>query len=67
MKIGIHNTVYEAAERALDLLGESISRLKDVRFALRNTKPTKDRRGELRRQLSGVLADVETVRLSIKE
>jgi hypothetical protein len=54
-------------DRALSLLDESIATLKDVRFALRNTQPSKARRAELRRQLSGVLADCETVRIAIKE
>ena len=55
------------ADRALRLIDESISTLQDVRFALRNTTPSKERRAELKRQLSGVLADCETVRISIKE
>jgi hypothetical protein len=54
-------------DRALSLLDESLSTLKDVRFALRNSVPSKERRAELRRQLSGVLADCETVRIAIKE
>jgi hypothetical protein len=54
-------------DRALSLLDESIATLKDVRFAMRNTAPSKARRAELRRQLSGVMADCETVRIAIKE
>jgi hypothetical protein len=54
-------------DRALSLLDESIATLRDVRFAMRNTTPSKARRAELRRQLSGVVADTETVRLAIKE
>jgi hypothetical protein len=56
-----------AVDRALSLLDESIATLRDVRFALRNSVPSKERRAELRRQLSGVLADCETVRIAIKE
>lgn len=68
-----HNTPYEAqpyttpTERVLQLLDESIATLKDVRFVLRNTSPSKERRAELKRQISGVLADCEVVRISIKE
>jgi hypothetical protein len=54
-------------DRALSLLDESISTLRDVRFAMRNTAPSKARRAELRRQLSGCLSDIEVVRIAIKE
>jgi hypothetical protein len=54
-------------DRALSLLDESLSTLRDVRFALRNSVPSKERRAELRRQLSGCLADIEVVRIAIKE
>lgn len=68
-----HNTPFAAqpdnlaVARALDLLDTSIATLKDVRFALRNTSPSKERRAELKRQLSGVLADTEVVRQSIRD
>lgn len=70
---GKHNEKHEAqpdnlsVDRALWLLNESILTLKDVRFAIRNTMPSKERRAELKRQLSGVLADCETVRISIRD
>jgi uncharacterized protein len=54
-------------DRALSLLDESIATLRDVRFAMRNTAPSKARRAELRRQLSGCLSDIEVVRIAIKE
>jgi hypothetical protein len=56
-----------AVARAEELLEYSISTLKDVRFSMRNTTPSKQRRAEMRRQLSGVLADMEVVRQAIKE
>jgi hypothetical protein len=55
------------SERALSMLADSIASLKDVRFVLQHQRPSTDRRAELRRQLSGVLADVEIVRQAIKE
>lgn len=73
MTLGIHNVVHDAQtgnlplERALARLADSISTLKDVRFVLRNQTPTKERRAELRRQLAGVVADCEMVRLAIED
>jgi hypothetical protein len=73
LQLGVHNHKFPAqpdtltADGVLSMLDESIASLKDVRFALRNTTPSKARRGELRRQISGVLGTCETVRKSIRE
>lgn len=48
------------------LLGRAMTALIEVTVAL-TTTPTSKERAALRRRLSGVVADVETLRLAIKE
>lgn len=70
---GRHNQKYEAQPdnlakgRAIDMLEEAAMALRHVASTLTFTRPRVKARAELRRMLSGVLADVETVRQAIKE
>jgi hypothetical protein len=48
------------------LLDEQIAILGSVRLALVSTRPTRAKKNELMRRLSGVLGRVETIRLALK-
>lgn len=70
---GKHNAVYPAqadnlaVNQATDMLTRAIDSLGFVMVGLNKPKPSPEARLEMRRLLSGVLASVETVRVSIRE